>query len=117
MGIAAYNRGSRAISFQLDRVCTSTELQLLRDLTTVSQREASRVPFAETVIRYDPHREEFSLMNRQDTGWNSSAIGYESLWKLAREWRFAFVGVGADEFSQFIRVVPLQPGATVEQWP
>lgn len=106
MGAASYRRGSAAIRAGIDREQTPAELLLLRDLTAFSARQKGTTPFAETVIRFGPQAGEVSLMSRQRAGWGAYSYSYPSVWRLAREWRLAFVGFGQDEHGRFLRVVP-----------
>lgn len=107
MGAAAYNRGSRAISAQIDRdLVSSHNMRVLRGWTDYSAAHAGRVGFAETVVRFHPDGT-VVLMNRQAGGWGAYGYTYRSMWALARQWRLAFVGLGEDEHSRFVRVVPL----------
>lgn len=107
MGAAAYNRGSRLISEQIDREQTSLDMRLLSDLSAHSAAHHGARPFESTVVRFGPKPGEFSVMNRQRGGWGERAYVYPSLWHVARDWRVAFVEIGRDEHSDFIRVAPV----------
>jgi len=106
MGAAAYNRGTRAISAQIDRERPSSGLQLLRDLTAYSGTHARCVPFADTVIRFGPTPGLVTLMNRQAGGWRQRGYEYRSLWTLARAWRLVFLRLDADEHGRYVAVAP-----------
>lgn len=106
MGGAAYNRGSKLISKSIAVEATSGEMALLRDLSAVSKR-AKLAPFAPTVVRHADDRDGYWLMNREAGGWGSAAIHYPSLWAIAREWRFVWIGIEKDACSRMFRVVPL----------
>lgn len=106
MGVAAYNRGSAAISTSIDNEQPSNEMRLLRELSAYSAAHGRVRPFADTVVRRGPGPGEFSLMNRQQRGWGERSYTYQSLWALAREWRLVFLSFGEDKHSTFLRVVP-----------
>lgn len=106
MGAAAYNRGSKAISEQIDRERPSAELTILRDLTEFSAAHDGIVPFADTVVRFGPAEGEVSLMNRQRGGWGQRGVSYDSLWALAKHWRLVFLDFGQDEHGRYVRVAP-----------
>jgi hypothetical protein len=50
MGIAAYNRGSRALSVRLDREATPNEIILMRDLNSEPRNDSALTPFGEIVF-------------------------------------------------------------------
>lgn len=108
MGVAAYNRGTKAINDALDRESTPHDILWMRDVSDWSARHEGRVGFAPTIIRFhDDGTGYVSLMNRPDRGWAEFGYTYDSVWTLARHWRIVVVGMGHDKFSRFVRVVPL----------
>jgi hypothetical protein len=107
MGVAAYNRGTKAIISAIARDAPAPDTVLLRDLTTTSRAHEGANLFAPTVIRFGPHAGEFSLMNSQDHGWAAYSYSHRSLWSIARAYRIAFIGFGRDRHSSFISVEPL----------
>jgi len=111
MGAAAYNRGSRAISAQLDRELPDHTRLLFRDLAEVAAAHADAIPFMAGVVRFGPRAGEVSIMDRPDRGWGEYAYTYPTLWALVRRWRVAFVGMGRDDCSRFLAFVPLPRGA------
>lgn len=102
MGIAAYNRGSKAISDRISQ--EQNRPSIFHYLTQHSTQHATRSMFSVgTVVRYDATG--FYLMNRQGDGWGEYALGpYKTLWAVATEFRLFFVGLGSDKHSKFIRV-------------
>lgn len=44
------------------------------------------------------------LMNKQETGWASSAYEYESMTQLLEHWDVITVGNGSDSFGPFTRI-------------
>lgn len=107
MGAAAYRRGSRCISAQIDRERPDWRQVRFQDLADFSARHGRLVPFEPGVIRFGPLPGEVSLMNRQDRGWGESCYTYRGLWRLARVWRVVIVGEGADQHGKFLRFMPL----------
>jgi len=106
MGIAAYNRGSKAIRASIAaEQTTPRELSLLREWSDYSRRHAGMVPFQDTVARFDVGR--VYLMNRPDKGWSERSYTYDTIWALAKAWRVVFLDFGRDEHSFFVRVAPL----------
>jgi len=110
MGAAAYNRGSRAISAQIDAEMPSAEKALFDDLLEVARASNGYLPLGPGVVRIGPTEGEFSLMNREEKGWASQCFRYRSLWQVARDWRIAFTERGRDQHSEFIRFMPLPRG-------
>jgi len=106
MGVAAYNRGTKALQDAIDRERPTQDMQLLRDLSAFSLRHGGRVLFQATVVRFGPSVGEVSLMNREQRGWGERSYTYDSLWSLARCWKLVFIGFGVDAHSRFARVAP-----------
>lgn len=103
MGIAAYNRGTAVLRRQIDASLPSSEEILLHDLNAV--RKGGIVLFGPTVIR----RAEDGLwwvMNHPEKGWASYGRYYPTLWAIAREYAFDFLGFGQDEHSMYVAVQP-----------
>lgn len=103
MGIAAYNRGTKVATAQLE--IPDSDEYLLRDLNTLSRHEGKSTPFQAGVIRRgdDGH---WWMMDSQEEGWASFAYQYESLRAIARDWRIRFIGRGKDDCSEFIAFEP-----------
>lgn len=107
MGIAAYNRGSKALSTRIDRELPSTEARLFQGLLEHSINNNGAIPMQDGIVRFGPRASEFSIMNRAGGGWSEYCYTYKSLWKLVRNWRIAFTGIGHDKHGPFIRFVPI----------
>lgn len=106
MGIAAYNRGSAALSRRLDAEQRPATLRFMADVSAFSAEHGRIVPLAPTVIRFAPDRAGVSIMNKQAGGWASYAYNYPSIWSLAKAWRITLTGFGRDAHSAYFTVVP-----------
>lgn len=106
MGIAAYNRGTRALQLRLDAEQPSHEMRIFRDLSDASAKGNGRRLLQGSVIRWDERGKPW-LMNRADRGWAEFGLPYPSLWAIAKTWRVAFIGGGHDKHGRFIAVEPL----------
>jgi hypothetical protein len=104
MGIAAYNRGTKALREMIDRQQRPREFVLMDELTKYSAERAQKTVFAPTVIRQD--QTGFYLMNRPDKGWAEFSYMFDSIWAVAREWRLVFTGLGRDQYSTIWTVSP-----------
>lgn len=105
MGIAAYNRGSRAISNQITQEQRPSIFRFMDDLTEYSARHNGSILFSPTVIRIAADGS-FHLMNRKLRGWGEFGYRYNNIWEVARYWRLAFIEMGRDEHSLFYQVQP-----------
>lgn len=112
MGAAAYNRGTKLISAQLDAAQPSADARKYTDLTNLSAKSATRMIWLPTVVRFTAG--EVHLMSRQDRGFGEFSYSYDSLWQLFGEWRLAIVGEGSDKHGRFLRVVPI-PKQTAQE--
>ena len=92
MGVAAYNRGSRALSAQIDRSLPSSLLSMVEDWNSVAPAHDATLPFT---------TEAGLTMARGNGGWwltcNITGFGYllKSPWEIMKAFRVRVVG--ADE--------------------
>ncbi len=111
MGIAAYNRGTAALSREIDQRLPTMDENKLHDLTDMSKQRGTINLFQPTVIR----RAEtggWILMNRAEGGWSEHGIPFPTLWAIAKNYRLRFVGYGRDACSFFVGVEPLNTQRT-----
>ena len=107
MGIAAYNRGSRNITRQIDAARPSAAALLYDELSAISASVATITGFCPTVVRQGPGPGEWSIMSRKDRGWGEYSYTFNSLRALFRVWRLVVTGDGRDQHSWYIEVAPL----------
>lgn len=107
MGVAAYNRGTRRVCWEIDTRRPDADLQILRELTELSAGGRGVVLFCPTVVRLDRHRGEWVVMNREAGGWASYGEAFDNLRQVAAAFRVAFTGFGQDAVSFFYRISPL----------
>lgn len=90
MGIAAYNRGSRALIASLDAAMSSPIVQLAGDLNVMRCAPGACVPF---------DTDEVLTLSRGHGGWwlscNITGFGYwdKTPWKLMRRFAVRIVGI------------------------
>ena len=94
MGIAAYNRGTRAISNQIDAKQRPVEFEIMDRLNGYPKGE--RKLLYPTVIRVTAGGQ-WWLMNRPDRGWAENGIVYASARELFADWSITITGVSRDQ--------------------
>ena len=104
MGIAAYNRGSKAVREHIYRHALSQTERFLRDL---NQEVTGTVrPFCGSVIRFDGER--WWVMNKKEQGWASSGVPLLSLHDVVRKYAIVLGNFSHDKHSPFIEFEPLR---------
>lgn len=103
MGIAAYNRGSAALSQQFDRDLGRLNFaEIVERLNQVPKRLGVPKPFQAGVIRLASDGI-WWIMNNEQKGWASSGRCYGTLPLLMSEWDIQITGYGNDSESFFYR--------------
>lgn len=100
MGIAAYNRGSRAISAQIDREATPDELVLIRDLNSEPRDPEAPIPFG-PIVFVPGHGGWWATCPVTGFGY-----WYPTLRKAVRSLDVTVVGVGIEHGEPVFRAVP-----------
>ncbi len=100
MGVAAYNRGTKAIQDQIDREAPDPSAQVLARLNAIPKRDGAFRPFGAGVIRLAWDKS-WHLMNRRTDGWSSYSYRYSTLDALMADWDIRLDGFGKDAFSFF----------------
>lgn len=113
MGVKAELRYQAFAARQATAGMPSRESQLYTDLARWSEAHDGAVLFASTVVRWDPHRKEWVLMNRKDRGWGEYGYPFKTLWKLVERFRLVIVGEGRDAYGEYLSVEPI-PKAAIE---
>jgi hypothetical protein len=86
MGAAAYNRGSRAISNQIDAGARPVEFVLMDDLNAMAKNETAKKPFG-PIHFISSHGGWFAECPKTGFGY-----WYASLRQAVRAWRVTIVG-------------------------
>ena len=108
MGIAAYNRGSEAIS--RDIIGTDEDRNHKNNLRVLEKINAypkgKHSPFISGVIRHDMAANCWWFMNREADGFSSHGFAYPTLKACVGDWNINITGWGMDEHSFFYRFEP-----------
>lgn len=107
MGIAAYNRGTRAIRRGFDQAPISHDRQLIDDLNATPKDPGASVLFGPTYIRLAGDGS-WCLMNHPEKGWSSYAYPYPTVQAVLRKWNVVITAFGQDACSFFYQVEPLR---------
>lgn len=100
MGVAAYNRGSRAVAEQISQEAASADLQLLRDLNAEPKLKNAPVPFGP--IHFVPgHGGWFATCPTTGFGY-----WYKTLREAVRAFQVVIVSVGMRRSEVVFEALP-----------
>lgn len=105
MGVAAYNRGSRLISRQLE-IQVDNQRAIIDRLNAITPRDGAPAPFQAGVIRFDESTKTWWIMNNESKGWASFGFAAKRLDKFFANYRLYATGFGRDGTSLFLRFEP-----------
>ena len=110
MGVAAWNRGSDAVTRSIrNSHDPHSHLSAFDRSLAILLGDLNKAPvgstdlFEDTVARYDEDRETWWLMNRPDKGWGEYGVPM-SLREIRKTYNVHFGEFGRDEYSLTIRI-------------